>query len=62
MHKTAAAARLAAVLAANGYTHICVLQDQVRAVKKFSFTTAVIVGLDDVGYQRRYFYEYQADA
>jgi len=50
------------VLAASGYTHICVLQDQVCAVKQFNFTTAVVVGLDDVGYQRRYCYEYQADA
>ncbi|MCY1224458.1 hypothetical protein D9M72_366160 [compost metagenome] len=32
------------------------------AVKQFNYTTAVVVGLDDVGYQRRYCYEHRADA
>lgn len=47
---------------ASGYTDICVLLGEVCAVKQFNFTTAVVVGLDDVGYQRRYCYEHRADA
>ncbi|MDP9882409.1 hypothetical protein J2W25_006749 [Variovorax boronicumulans] len=31
-------------------------------MKQFNFTTAVVVGLDDVGYERRFFYEHRADA
>ncbi|MBU7572548.1 MAG: hypothetical protein KAF64_04270 [Hydrogenophaga sp.] len=31
-------------------------------MKQFNYTTAVVVGLDDVGYQRRYCYEHRADA
>lgn len=53
---------LAEVLSASGYTDIRVLQAQVCAVKQFNFTTAVVVGLDDVGYQRRYCYEHREDA
>lgn len=58
----ATTSRLAEVLSASGYTDICVLQDQMCAVKQFNYTTAVVVGLDDVGYQRRYCYEHRADA
>lgn len=61
-HKAVATSRLVEVLGASGYTDICVLQGQVCAVKQFNFTTAVVVGLSDVGYQRRYCYEHQADA
>jgi hypothetical protein len=54
--------RLADILAKNGYTDICVLRRQVCAVRGFNFTTAVVVGLDDVGYERRYCYEHRSDA
>jgi hypothetical protein len=50
---------LVSVLLASGYEDIRALADQVCAVKRFNFTTAVVVGLDDVGYQRRYCYEHQ---
>jgi len=60
--KSASVSRLADVLSASGYTDFRVFQDQVCAVKQFNYTTAVVVGLDDVGYQRRYCYEHRADA
>ncbi|VTU46213.1 hypothetical protein SRS16P2_00548 (plasmid) [Variovorax sp. SRS16] len=50
------------MLIASGYADVRAIGDQVCAVKRFNFTTAVVVGLDDVGYQRRYCYEHQADA
>jgi hypothetical protein len=56
------APRLAGALLRSGYTDLRALQGQVCAVKQFNFTTAVVVGLDDVGYQRRYCYEHRADA
>lgn len=31
-------------------------------IKRFNFTTALVVGLDALGYQRRYCYEYEFDA
>lgn len=49
-------------LSANGYTDICTRRDQVCGVKQFNFTTAVVVGLDAIGYQRRYCYEHRVDA
>jgi len=49
-------------LSASGYANICKLQGLVCAVKRFNFTTAIVVGLDDVGYQRRYCYEHGEDA
>ncbi|MNL15574.1 hypothetical protein D3C87_1365680 [compost metagenome] len=60
--KAAAASWLVEALSSSGCTDICVLQGQVCAVKQFNYTTAVVVGLDDVGYQRRYCYEHRADA
>ncbi|MFM9927722.1 hypothetical protein VLK31_32420 [Variovorax sp. H27-G14] len=53
---------LAEVLATSGYTGIRVLQGKVCAVKQFNFTAAVVVGLDPVGYDRRYCYEHRFDA
>lgn len=49
-------------LSANGYTEIRTLLDQVCALKHFNFTTAVVVGVDELGYQRRYCYEHRAEA
>lgn len=48
--------------AANGYSDLRTLGEQVCAIKQFNFTTAVVVGLDSVGYQRRYCYELKSDA
>lgn len=50
------------MLSANGYSCVRNLNKQWCALKQFNFTTALVVGLDDVGYQRRYCYEHWADA
>lgn len=50
------------MLSSSGYTEIRSLNDQLCAVKQFNYTTALVVGLDDVGYQRRYCYEHRSDA
>jgi hypothetical protein len=50
------------VLSASGYTDVRALNGKVCAVKQFNYTTAVVVGLDPIGYQRRYCYEHRADA
>ena len=49
-------------LSANGYTEIQILYEQVCAPKHFNFTTALVVGADDMGNQRRYCYEHNAEA
>ncbi len=54
--------RLEQLLSKSGYTDFCVIQGHVCAVKQFNYTTALVVGLDDVGYQRRYCFEHKADA
>ncbi len=52
----------AQMLIAAGYVDIRMVGTQLCALKRFNFTTAVFVGLDEVGYQRRYCYEHTADA
>lgn len=59
---SADASALSTALAASGYTDACVLQNQMCALKAFPFTTAVVVGVDLIGYERRYCYEHRADA
>lgn len=53
---------LVEMLSSSGYTEIRSLNDQLCAIKQFNYTSALVVGLDDVGYQRRYCYEHRADA
>lgn len=53
---------LTEAFATGAYTHLCILAGQVCGVKRFNFTTAVVVGLDRLGHHRRYCYEHQADA
>lgn len=48
---------LAHSLRQQGYTHIVNKRGKVCAIKDFMVTTAIVVGLDDCGYQRRYCYE-----
>ena len=48
--------------AANGYTDLRMLAEQVCAIKHFNYTTAVVVGLHGMSYQRRYCYEHHAAA
>lgn len=49
-------------LSASGYTDIRVIRAQVCAVKTFNYTTALIVGLSELGYERRYCYEHRLEA
>lgn len=57
-----ASAALIEVLLSSGYTGIRRLNEQWCSLKQFNYTTAVVVGLDDVGNQRRYCYEHWTDA
>jgi hypothetical protein len=53
---------LTPMLAAAGYSDLRTLGRVVCGIKRFNFTTALVVGLDATGYQRRYCYEHEADA
>jgi len=53
---------LHAMLLASGYTDLRVVDGVLCAVRRFNFTTAILVGLDPLGYERRYCYEHSADA
>jgi hypothetical protein len=50
---------LAQSLSANGYTDIRMLHGQICALKRFNYTTAVVVDIGVAGYQRRYCFEPQ---
>lgn len=47
---------------ASGYSDIRPVRGLLCAILRFNFTTALVVGLDDAGYQRRYCYEHREDA
>lgn len=49
-------------LAADGYTDICEREGQLCGIRRFNFTSAVVVGVDPVGYRRRYCYEHAHEA
>lgn len=49
-------------LRSRGITEVREIQNQVCGLQRFTFTTAVVVGITDQVYQRRYCYEHQADA
>lgn len=54
--------QLAATLRALRYTDLTVKAGVVCGLQSFAFTTGLVVSLDEVGYERRYCYEDQADA
>lgn len=56
---TAEARRL---LEAQGYRQVTVRAGRVCAVKDFNFTTALLVGIDPIGYTLRYCYEHAREA
>lgn len=66
MHARATLSRtspdLISMLLAAGYSDLRTLGREVCGIKRFDFTTAVVVGLDASGYQRRYCYEHDAVA
>ena len=50
------------MLEAQGYRGLCERAGQLCAIRRFAYTTAILVGLDPVGYQRRYCFEHEQDA
>ena len=50
------------VLALGGHTETRLINNAWCAVRQFNYSTAVVVGIDEDGYQRRYCYEYRTDA
>lgn len=53
---------LAAALEAGGYDELRTIGDVICGIRRFNYTTAIVVGLDEVGYERRYCYEHKDDA
>ena len=53
---------LVAALEAGGYDELRTIGDVICGIRRFNYTTAIVVGLDDVGYERRYCYEHKDDA
>ncbi|MDM0030384.1 hypothetical protein [Variovorax saccharolyticus] len=49
-------------LRAQGYSDLCVRAKAWCAIKNFNFTTAIVVGLDPAGYERRYCFEHGHEA
>lgn len=47
---------------AAGYRELREINGVLCGLCRFAFTTGLVVGLDDVGYERRYCYEHAADA
>lgn len=47
---------------AAGISDLRILGSEVCGILRFNFTTAVVVGLHDVGYERRYCFDHSADA
>ena len=41
----------------NGYSHVGVYDGKVCGLHQYAFTWAIVVGLDEFGYERRYCYE-----
>lgn len=52
---------LAAALEAGGYDELRTIGDVICGIRRFNYTTAIVVGLDEVGYERRYCYEHKDD-
>ena len=49
-------------LCAQGYTDVCVRDGILCAIKGFNFTTAIVVRLGPIDYERRYCFEHAEDA
>ena len=50
------------LLLAEGYRDLCIRNGVVCGLYAFNFTTGLVVGLDESGYQRRYCYEHAHEA
>lgn len=49
-------------LAAEGYDDLRAINGVICAIRRFNYTAAIVVGLDEAGYERRYCYEHKAEA
>lgn len=47
---------LAARFEPEGYTNLDVVNDEIVGLRRFIFTSAIVVGIDAVGYRTRYCY------
>ena len=45
-----------------GYRHVRELAGKTCAILPFAYTTGLMVGLEPIGYERRYCYEHASDA
>ena len=55
-------AKLFSLLTQYGYTNIREIGGKVYGLRKFLFSTELYVGLHASGYEKRYAYEYEAEA
>ncbi len=53
---------LVAALEAGGYDDLRTIGEVICGIRRFNYTTSIVVGLDEAGYERRYCYEYKVDA
>lgn len=53
---------LVAALEAGGYDDLRTIGEVICGIRRFNYTTAIVVGLDEAGYERRYCYEHKDDA
>ena len=49
-------------LRVQGYSDICVREHAICAIRRFNFTTAIVVDMNPTDYQRRYCFEHAQDA
>ena len=49
-------------LEAQGYESLCERSGKTCAIHRFNYTTAILVGLDPIGYERRYCFEHAEEA
>lgn len=55
-------ARAQRIAKANEYIDVKVMNGKIYGVLRFIYTTAIMVGVDEIGYQYRYCYPNYADA
>lgn len=57
-----ARAELLAALEAGGYDDLRTIGEVICGIRGFNYTTAIVVGLYEAGYERRYCFEHKEDA
>lgn len=62
VHAADLSASARALLESQGYRHVTLRNGRVCAVKDLVFTTALLVGIDPIGYSLRYCYEHADEA